>query len=240
MSFSFIEMWHQMGMVAKIVVYILAAMSLLSLYIAFDRFLVYFWARRSSMRYVALVQPLFELRNFEEALHLAQRYKQAYLAYTLASGIHEYLLGQEELRQQRADFNLTELVGRCLARAADRELARLQRGLNSLATISSAAPFIGLFGTIVGIINAFKQMALSGSGGLAAVSAGIAEALITTAVGIFVAVPALVLFNYLTNRCEEFSFEMQQSNSELLDFFIKEESRQRLHLARPSVFPDGH
>ena len=100
-------------------------------------------------------------------------------------------------------------------------LADLKRGLSGLATIGSTAPFVGLFGTTFGIINAFSGMALTGSGGIAAISAGIAEALITTAFGLFVAVPAVWAYNYFAGKVEGFNVEMDNSSSELLDYFIK-------------------
>ena len=99
--------------------------------------------------------------------------------------------------------------------------AEMKKGIGGLATIGSSAPFIGLFGTVIGIVNAFTGIAQSGSGGLAAVSAGIAEALITTAFGILVAVPAVMAFNYFTTRLERFQIEMSNSSAELLDFFVK-------------------
>jgi len=99
--------------------------------------------------------------------------------------------------------------------------AEMKKGLGGLATIGSTGPFIGLFGTVMGIVNAFTGMATSGSGGIAAVSAGIAEALITTAFGLLVAIPAVMAFNYFTNRLERFQIEMSNSSAELIDFFLK-------------------
>ena len=111
-------------------------------------------------------------------------------------------------------------MNRALERVKERESANLRRGLSGLGTIASAAPFVGLFGTVVGIINAFRGMS-SGAGGIAAVSGGIAEALVTTALGLFVAIPAAWMFNYFTGVLERFSVEMSNSSSELVDFFIK-------------------
>ena len=105
--------------------------------------------------------------------------------------------------------------------------AEMKKGLGNLATISTTAPFIGLFGTVVGIINAFQGMAISGSGGLGAVSAGIAEALVTTAFGLFVAIPAVWMYNYFLNKVERFQVEMSNSSSQLIDYFIKNEARAR-------------
>ena len=103
--------------------------------------------------------------------------------------------------------------------------AEMKKGLGNLATISTTAPFVGLFGTVIGIINAFRGMAISGSGGLGAVSAGIAEALATTAFGLVVAIPAVWMYNYFLNKVERFNVEMSNASSQLIDYFIKNESR---------------
>ena len=97
----------------------------------------------------------------------------------------------------------------------------LKKGVNSLATIGTTAPFVGLLGTVVGVINAFTGIAATGSGGIGAVSAGIAEALVETALGLVVAIPAVWFYNYLTGRLDYFNVEMDNSSSELVDYFIK-------------------
>ena len=99
--------------------------------------------------------------------------------------------------------------------------AKLKRGLGGLATIGSTAPFIGLFGTVVGILNAFQQIATQKTAGIGAIAGGISEALVTTAFGLIVAIPAVMCFNYFTNKVEAFDVEMDNSSSELLDYFIK-------------------
>jgi biopolymer transport protein ExbB len=103
--------------------------------------------------------------------------------------------------------------------------AELKRGVSTLATIGSTAPFVGLFGTVVGIINAFKGISTEKSTGLGAVAGGISEALVTTAVGLFVAIPAVWMFNYFTGRIDAFDVEMGNSSSELIDYFLKRSQR---------------
>src|SRR5512144_1326192 len=102
------------------------------------------------------------------------------------------------LKQGKIKEAIDASRGPAVQRATAVNLADLKRGLSGLATIGSTAPFVGLFGTTFGIINAFHGMSVTGSGGIAAISAGIAEALITTAFGLFVAVPAVWAYNYLT------------------------------------------
>ncbi|MCL2661444.1 MAG: MotA/TolQ/ExbB proton channel family protein, partial [Acidobacteriaceae bacterium] len=103
--------------------------------------------------------------------------------------------------------------------------AKLKRGLSGLATIGSTAPFIGLFGTVVGILNAFREIATQKSSGIGAVAGGISEALVTTAFGLLVAIPAVMAFNYFTTKVEAFDVEMDNSSSELVDYFIKQSHR---------------
>ncbi len=93
---------------------------------------------------------------------------------------------------------IVEAASRAIERATLLTTSDFKKGIGSLATIATTAPFIGLFGTVIGIINAFRGMALTGSGGIGAVSAGIAEALVTTALGLFVAIPAAWMFNFFT------------------------------------------
>jgi len=134
---------------------------------------------------------------------------------------------QEFRAHQEGDLPGEEIEAskRALDRSEAIVHAELKRGISSLATIGSTAPFVGLFGTVVGIINAFKGIATEKSAGLGAVSAGISEALVTTAVGLFVAVPAVWMFNYFNSKLEAFDVEMGNSSSELIDYFIKRTQR---------------
>ena len=117
--------------------------------------------------------------------------------------------------------DLVDSVRRSIQRATALTQSDLKKGVNSLATIGTTAPFVGLLGTVVGVINAFSGIAATGSGGIGAVSAGISEALVETALGLVVAIPAVWFFNYLTGRLDYFNVEMDNSSSELVDYFIK-------------------
>jgi len=116
---------------------------------------------------------------------------------------------------------IIEASKRALERTEAIVHAELKRGLGGLATIGSTAPFVGLFGTVFGILNAFREISASKTTGLGAVAGGISEALVTTAIGLFVAIPAVMMFNYLTGRVEAFDVEMDNSSSELIDYFLK-------------------
>jgi biopolymer transport protein ExbB/biopolymer transport protein TolQ len=136
------------------------------------------------------------------------------------AGLQEYQF-QQESGSNLSREDLVDTVRRAIQRASALTANDLKKGVSSLATIGATAPFVGLLGTVVGIITAFQGIAATGSGGLGAVSAGISEALVETALGLVVAIPAVWFYNYLTGRIEYFNVEMDNSSSELVDYFIK-------------------
>jgi len=221
-SFDPMDMWNQMTWLGKAVVITMFIMSAWSIGIMIDRFLTFSAARKQSRQFAPAVAGALREGKLDEAIKIADRYKKSHLAKVVVAGLQEF----------RAHQDSTEIPGEELEaskRALDRSEAivhaELKRGISSLATIGSTAPFVGLFGTVVGIINAFKGIATEKSAGLGAVSAGISEALVTTAVGLFVAVPAVWMFNYFSSKLEAFDVEMGNSSSELIDYFIKRTQR---------------
>lgn len=225
--FSMQGMWESMTWAGKAVVIILILMSIWSLTIAVERLWRFQKAKKESLQVALGVTPLLREHKLEQAIAFTKdkKYKHSHLARVLAAGLTEFQ--QETSQSLPQDFDLVESGKRAIERETLMTTAELKKGLGNLATISTTAPFVGLFGTVVGIINAFRGMALSGSGGLGAVSAGIAEALATTALGLFVAVPAVWMYNYFLNKIERFQVEMSNSSSQLVDYFIKNEARAR-------------
>jgi biopolymer transport protein ExbB/TolQ len=220
MQFGLIEMWQAMGVVAKTVAIILITLSVITIYLFIERQMAFARARKKSMEIAPKLAELMKNGQLKEALALASKkdYKSSHLARVTAAGIEEFLGAKES--------NLTleeqiESAQRGCARAQSLFTQELKRGLSIMATIATSAPFIGLFGTIFGIINAFRGMALTGSGGIGAVAAGIAEALVTTAFGIAVAVIALWTFNSLNTRIEVYNTEMENTTSQIVDYFIR-------------------
>jgi biopolymer transport protein TolQ len=218
MNMSLIEMFQNSGLVAKAVIFILIGLSIYSLAVMIDKFRSFKAARDQSLQFLPVFVKNLKDNNFQGALDAARKFNKSHLAKVVSAGLIEYDNDKSDLKDSH---DLVAAVGRSLDRAVSMTSAEMKKGTGGLATIGSTAPFIGLFGTVVGIINAFTGIAASGSGGLAAVSAGISEALITTAFGIFVAVPAVMAFNYFTTRLERFQIEMSNSSAELLDFFLK-------------------
>jgi biopolymer transport protein ExbB len=225
-SFNVFEMWQHMGGLDKFVVALLIVMSIYSLWVMIDRFMVFNKARRQSDAFVLGLKAHLSRGDLGASLALARAESGSPVAKVVAAALTEYQEGMEATHElgpdELGDFDIVDAVNRAIERVKEREVAGLKRGLGGLASISSAAPFIGLFGTVVGIINAFRSMASSGQGGLGAVSAGISEALFTTATGLLVAIPAVMMFNYFTNAIEAFVVDMNDVSSELLSFVLRE------------------
>lgn len=226
-QFSIIGMWNSMTPLGKGVVIVLLIMSAWSLTIAIERLWRFHQAKKQSLEVAKGITPLLKDHKLEDAIRFAsdRRFKHSHLARVLAAGLTEFQF--DSAQDLPADFDLVDSGKRAIEREALMTAAEMKKGLGNLATISTTAPFIGLFGTVVGIITAFQGMALTGSGGLGAVSAGIAEALGATALGLFVAIPAVWMYNYFLNKVERFNVEMANSSSQLIDFFIKNEARAR-------------
>jgi len=226
-SFSIIGMWQSMTWLGRSVVIVLALMSVWSMTIAIERMWRFHKAKSESLTVALGVTPLLKMHKLEEAIRFTKdlRFRHSHLARVLSAGLTEF--HYETSQDLPTDFDLVESGKRAIERETLMTTAEMKKGLGNLATISTTAPFIGLFGTVIGIINAFRGMAIAGSGGLGAVSSGIAEALATTAFGLFVAVPAVWLYNYFLNKVERFQVEMSNASSQLIDYFIKNSSRAR-------------
>lgn len=225
MDFSLLGLWNQMGAVAKVVVLILLGMSMYAIGIVLERFLTFRKGKQRSLAYLGALQPLVSARGrLGEAVALTQSYKDAPAARVMGPALNDFVAGLDGLGAAASDAVELEMlihgVTRGMERAKKREVAALQRGLPVLATISSSAPFVGLFGTVFGIITAFQQMAdpsKGGGGGLASVSAGIAEALLTTAVGLAVAIGSVWFYNFFVTKLDQFSAVIEDSAGELAD-----------------------
>jgi biopolymer transport protein ExbB/TolQ len=216
MSFSLIEVWHAAGFVGKGVFVLLSIMSVYSLGLVAERLVRLAAARKQSMAYVGKLRGFLEDGKLEPAVEAAKSLPKSPVAQVVAAGVKGYVAGQEQVAKGRVGVDLVEALDRNLERVRDREVAGLKRGLSALATIGSTAPFVGLFGTVVGIIKAFTSMSASGSGGLGAVSGDIAEALVATGLGLFVAIPAVALFNFLSGRVEEMVVDMNDVAGEVV------------------------
>lgn len=224
MQFGLVEMFQAMSVLAKIVSFILIGLSVISIYLLIERTMFYAKAKNLSKAAAPKLSELLKTGQIKEAQVMASKkeYQNSHLALVVKAATTEFLEGKETglpFEQQ------LESASRGCDRAASFFNQRLKKGLSVLATIATSSPFIGLFGTISGIINAFKGMAATGSGGIAAVASGIAEALVTTAFGIGVAIIPLWCYNYLSTRTETYDAEMSNMTSQVIDFFVRKQAK---------------
>jgi len=218
MEMDLLHLWGTMGYFAKGIVFTLAIMSVWSLTIMFQKWWTIRRAQAETKKFAPEFSQFLEEDNLSEAIRLAEGYKKSHVARVLGNALAEVKPLIMDGSVTVADINSAE-------RAVEREMLMtivdLKRGLGVLATTGATAPFVGLLGTTMGIVNAFTGMATSGSGGLSAISAGIAEALITTAFGLMVAIPAVWAFNYFSTKIDNLTAEMTYTSKEMIDYLIK-------------------
>ena len=222
---GFLQMWGQMGYLAQAVVVVLLIMSVWSISVMIERFLTYRAARKQSIAFAPAVSEALKSGNISEAIDLAEQHEKSHLAKVLVAGLQEF---QAHESSDRIPGEIIDASNRALQRATAILIQEFKRGLGGLATVGATAPFVGLFGTTVGIINAFQGMTAGESTGLAAVAGGISEALVATAMGLFVAVPAVWMYNYFTTKIDSFVVEMDNSSSELIDYFLKRKAEKHV------------
>jgi len=222
-QFTVTEMLKHLTIVGAGVVFILLIMSVYSIAIMVERYLTYRAAKQQSREFAPRVAQALKNDRIEEAINITDKHRRSHLAVVVNSGLQEF-----RAHEQSSEISGDEIEAskRALQRAIAIKTAEFRRGLSGLATIGSTAPFVGLFGTVFGIIGAFQGMKNAESAGIAAVAGGISEALLTTALGLVVAVPAVWLFNYFSSKVDGFVIEMDNSASELIDYFLKNRARQ--------------
>ncbi len=220
MDMSLTSLWVSMSPIAKGIVIIMGIMSIYSLWVMIERFVTFQKAKTQSLKLLGALTNLLTRSEYGQAIEVTKKYKNSHLAKVIAAGLLEFEASRRDKRTADNEVAV-EAARQGMDRTAMITVAELKENLGVLATIGATAPFVGLLGTVIGIIHAFEKMATSG-GGIASVSAGIAEALITTAFGLGVAIPAVWAYNYFQNRIDRFTVEMSNSGSEMAIYFLKE------------------
>ncbi len=217
MQFTITDLYAHMGLFARLIVFVLAIMSVLSLVVMAERLVVFNRSRSESRNFAERMASVLAKGDLMAAANAKMGDKVGHLGRVIGAGLNalKFAPGSDK------DL-LVESVARALERQAQREVQSLKRGLGLLATVGSTAPFVGLLGTVMGIVSAFQSMAITGSGGLGTVSAGIAEALITTAFGLLVAIPAVMAYNYLQGWVDARAVDISESSNEFLDVVAKQ------------------
>lgn len=220
MDLDLVHIWQTMSFLSKLVAITLVGMGVGSVYVTIERFLVLQKAFASSAAFSRKARPLLDEGELEVLIDLAkgQEFAKAPLAKLTRMGI-------ESFSRHAGAADRLEFARRELERRLEDLAAEARKGMGFLASVGSTAPFIGLFGTVIGIIVAFQGIAAAGGGGIEAVSAGIAEALIVTAIGLAVAITSVLIFNYLSKRFDKLDMAMQHAAGELLDHLEAHDGR---------------
>jgi biopolymer transport protein ExbB len=234
MQMSITDLWLSMGYFAKTIATILIIMSIISLSVAAAKLIRFRRMTKATRIFAPQFSAALEADNIPEALALTEQYQKSHVARVLGESLREVAPLLDNPHAAGAAITSAE-------RSVEREqilLANeLKSGLGLLATIGSTAPFVGLLGTTMGIVNAFTGMATSG-GGMEAISAGVAEALITTAVGLIVAIPAVWLYNYFSARLDTLFSELAYAGREMVDWMMTREANRTLRTGRSAVAGD--
>jgi biopolymer transport protein ExbB len=218
MQMDLMHLWGEMGWFAKGVVYTLFIMSAYATTVLIQKWWAMRAAQAETKRFAPEFSQFLEEDNLTEAINLAESYKKSHVARVLGGALSEVRPLIQDGSVTVADINSAE-------RAIEREMlmtvVELKRGTGVLATVGATAPFVGLVGTTMGIVNSFTAMSSSGSGGISSIAAGVAEALITTAIGIGVAIPAVWSYNYFQTKIDNLTAEMTYTSKEMVDYLIK-------------------
>jgi biopolymer transport protein ExbB len=211
MSFSPLHIWAAMGLMSKIVAIFLLVMGALSLAVVIERWIALTRGQAVTRRFLALVSPLLGEGRWSEVRKTVENHRASPFARLVGPVVAKMM------REGDGELSNVELARREVERQKEVTSSELRRGLGLLASVGSIAPFVGLLGTVVGIISAFQGIAATGSGGLGAVSGGISEALVETALGLMVAIPAVLFFNQLNAKITDVESALSRASGELID-----------------------
>ncbi len=217
-TFGPVEIWHSMGVVGHTVLIFLLLMSIYSIAVMLDRHLLFRKARKQSLAFVKSAGQSLDAGNLQGVLDTAKRFPQSHLARIYSAGVHDFNVYRQA---NLLDVGFEDTLERAMERESVLVTQDFKRGLSGLASIGATAPFVGLFGTVVGIMHAFRRMAETGQGGFTVVATGISEALVTTAGGIAVAVEAVVIYNFLNVHVQKLAVQLRLLTEEYLEL-VKE------------------
>ncbi len=212
------EMWASMAPTGKVIIAILSCLSVYSMAVVVERLVALRWASRISDAFAADAESLVDADTLRDRAESPEFAEFASLAYVVGRSLKEF----DRIRAEEDDGDLIlEAVDEITTRQVDVAVINFRARLTSMATVAGVAPFLGLFGTVTGLISAFRGIAETGGGGLAAVSAGVSEALVTTVIGLFVAMPALWAYNYFMNRVDVMSIVLANQAHHLVQAAVR-------------------
>lgn len=225
MNIELAQLWSEMGFPVKCVVFVLTLQAVLSLSVAIDRIVLLTRSGKASREFAKRIASPLAIGDYKAMLEESTRTNGVHLASLLQAGLTVFAArrsaGDEPIRA-------AELARRALERKSESTSTALHKGMGVLASTGSTAPFVGLLGTVLGIINAFQLIAANGSGGIGTIGAAIGEALIVTGYGLCVAIPTVLGFNFLSGRIAQYELALSNASSELADRLETSESPMRV------------
>ena len=216
MDMSLGALWVSMSAAAKGIVIVMIIMSIYSIWVMIERFITFQQAKNQSLKLLGALSNVLTKGDYQQAIDITKKYKQSHLAKVISAGLLEFEAARRDKRYSDPEVAV-EAARQGMDRTAMITVAELKENLGVLATIGATAPFVGLFGTVIGIMNSFINIGSAGSSSLGVVAPGIAEALIATALGLFAAIPAVYFYNEITGKVKAFTVAMDDFAMEFLN-----------------------
>lgn len=214
MEMDLVEIWGNMNNLVRAVVIVLTLQGLSGIYVVIDRLILLYVSGNRSRAFAAEAGAKLMRGHYDAALTIARKHEKSHLAQLIATGVSTFL---DRSRDGHGPAKAAEFTQRALERKGENLSDVLNRGLSVLASTGSTAPFIGLLGTVLGILNAFRAIGEEASGGMGTIGPMIAEALIVTGYGLLVAIPSVLIFNWLSGRVSKYEAGLANAGSELVD-----------------------
>lgn len=223
-SFSAAEIWRAASLANKAIIVLLFVLLAYQIYVTVERFVTYAQSNQASDKFLKLFMDTLRRGDFEAAKRAATTHNKSHIALVLKHGLDIFQY-EKQLKAMNPNHDAIQPVERAIQRGTAEVVELLKKGMSGLATIGALAPFIGLLGTVIGIINVFSQLKAKGAGDINALAGAIGEALATTALGLVVAIPAVWIYNLLTNKQDVVVTNINNAASQMIDEFIRRESQ---------------
>lgn len=223
-SFSAAEIWRAASIANKFIIVILFVLLAYQIYVTVERFVTYAQSNQASDKFLKLFMDTLRRGDFEAAKRAATTHNKSHIALVLKHGLDIFQY-EKQLKTMNPNHDAIQPVERAIERGTAEVVELLKKGMSGLATIGALAPFIGLLGTVIGIIKVFSDLKTKGAGDINALAGSIGEALATTALGLIVAIPAVWIYNLLTNKQDVVVTNINNAASQMIDEFIRRESQ---------------
>jgi biopolymer transport protein ExbB/TolQ len=218
------EIWRSATWMNKCIIVTLGLLLAYQIYIAIERFVMYAQSGSATDKFLKLFMDTLRRGDFEAAKRAATTHNKSHVALVLKHGLDIFQY-EKQLKTMNANHDVIQPVERAIERGAAEVHELLKKGMGHLATIASLSPFIGLLGTVIGIIAVFSELKTKGAGDINALAGSIGEALATTALGLIVAIPAAWFYNLLTTKQDAVTTNISNAASQMIDEFIRRESQ---------------